>query len=71
VFANGVIGVLPSLTFPAHTTIITGAAGGCGIYNNRILDPENRYTAPGIESRDIKAPTLTGSCVRMGSPPRR
>ena len=24
VFANGVVGVLPTLTFPSHTTLITG-----------------------------------------------
>jgi len=62
VFANGVIGVLPSLTFPAHTTLITGVPPAVhGIYNNRILDPENRlYGAWYWYSRDIKAPTLTG-----------
>jgi hypothetical protein len=68
VFASGVVGVLPTLTFPSHTTLITGVPPAVhGIYNNRILDPENRsYGAWYWYARDIKVPTLTGALRARG-----
>src|SRR6188508_2856661 len=42
-FADGVIGVTPTVTYPSHTTMITGVMPAeHGIVDNRILDPENR-----------------------------
>ena len=68
VFANGVVGVLPTLTFPSHTTLITGVPPAVhGIYNNRILDPENRsYGAWYWYARDIKVRTLTEAVRARG-----
>ena len=41
VYADGVVGVTPTVTYPSHTTMITGVVPAVhGIYNNRILDPE-------------------------------
>lgn len=43
VWADGVVGVLPTVTFPSHTTLITGVEPAVhGIYDNRIFDPENK-----------------------------
>src|SRR5262245_64338064 len=41
-YAEGVVGVLPSVTYPSHTTMISGVPPAIhGIYNNRILDPDD------------------------------
>lgn len=58
--AEGVIGVLPTVTYPSHTTLITGVAPARhGIYDNRILDPENRSNAAWHwYARAIRVPTL-------------
>ena len=41
--ARGVIGVLPTVTYPSHTTMITGVPPSVhGIVNNAVLDPESR-----------------------------
>ena len=67
-FARGVVGVFPTVTYPSHTTMITGLAPAAhGIYNNRILDPEERSNAAWYwYSRDIAAPTLTGGVRGRG-----
>lgn len=59
-WAAGVIGVTPTVTFPSHTTLITGVDPAVhGIVDNRILDPENRSQAAWFwYARDIKVPTL-------------
>ena len=39
-YATGVVGVLPTLTYPSHTTLITGTAPAThGIANNTTYDP--------------------------------
>ena len=39
-YAGGVIGVLPTLTYPSHTTLVTGVAPAVhGIINNESFDP--------------------------------
>lgn len=43
VWADGVVGVLPTVTYPSHTTLITGVEPARhGIYDNQIFDPEGR-----------------------------
>jgi len=43
VYATGVHGVLPTLTYPSHTTLMTGASPAKhGIYSNTTFDPYNR-----------------------------
>jgi Type I phosphodiesterase / nucleotide pyrophosphatase len=61
-FAQGVIGVTPTVTYPSHTTMITGVMPAVhGIYNNRILDPEEISNAAWYwYARDIQVPTLPG-----------
>jgi predicted AlkP superfamily pyrophosphatase or phosphodiesterase len=60
VWAEGVIGVLPTVTYPSHTTLITGVTPAVhGIVDNRILDPEGRSSgAWHWYARDIKVSTL-------------
>ncbi len=59
-YADGVIGILPTVTYPSHTTLITGAAPARhGIVNNLTFDPtqinrEGWYWYAG----DIRVPTL-------------
>ena len=59
-FARGVIGVLPTVTYPSHTTMITGVPPAIhGIINNTWLDPEGRAAGAWYwYARDIKVPTL-------------
>jgi predicted AlkP superfamily pyrophosphatase or phosphodiesterase len=43
IYATGVRGVLPTLTYPSHMTLITGASPDRhGIYSNRTFDPLRR-----------------------------
>jgi predicted AlkP superfamily pyrophosphatase or phosphodiesterase len=59
-WAEGVIGVLPTVTFPSHTTLITGVEPAeHGIVDNLILDPEGRSgSAWNWYARSIKVATL-------------
>jgi predicted AlkP superfamily pyrophosphatase or phosphodiesterase len=59
-YASGVTGVLPTLTYPSHTTLITGAAPAVhGVVSNNTFDPTN-INADGWDwySSDIHVPTL-------------
>lgn len=60
VWADGVVGVLPTVTYPSHTTLITGVEPAVhGIYDNRIFDPENKSDGAWFWfARSIKVPTL-------------
>ncbi len=60
VWADGVVGVLPTVTYPSHTTLITGVDPSVhGIYDNRIFDPENKSDGAWFWfARSIKVPTL-------------
>jgi predicted AlkP superfamily pyrophosphatase or phosphodiesterase len=59
-YAEGVIGVWPTVTYPSHTTLITGVAPAVhGIYNNLQFDPEMHYSgAWNWYAAQIKSPTL-------------
>jgi predicted AlkP superfamily pyrophosphatase or phosphodiesterase len=61
-WASGVVGVLPTVTYPSHTTMITGVPPAIhGIVNNTWLDPEARAAGAWYwYARDIKVPTLPG-----------
>ena len=60
VWADGVVGVLPTVTYPSHTTLITGVEPARhGIYDNQIFDPENRSNGAWYWYADaIQVPTL-------------
>jgi len=59
-WADGVVGVLPTVTYPSHTTLITGVEPARhGIYDNQIFDPEGRSNGAWYWYADaIKVPTL-------------
>jgi predicted AlkP superfamily pyrophosphatase or phosphodiesterase len=60
IWADGVVGVLPTVTYPSHTTLITGVdPARHGIYDNQILDPEGRSNGAWYwYANAIKVPTL-------------
>jgi predicted AlkP superfamily pyrophosphatase or phosphodiesterase len=68
VFAEGVIGVTPTVTYPSHTTMITGVAPAVhGIPGNTILDPAGTSNSEWYRyARDIKATTLPGVVKARG-----
>jgi predicted AlkP superfamily pyrophosphatase or phosphodiesterase len=59
-YAEGVIGVVPTVTYPSHTSIITGVwPSRHGIYANTTFDPERKNLQGWYwYSEDIKVPTL-------------
>ena len=61
--AEGVIGVLPTVTFPSHTTLVTGVPPAAhGIIDNRIVDAEGRSRGGWFwYARQLRAPTLVGA----------
>ncbi len=66
--ASGVRGVLPTVTYPSHTTILTGVwPSKHGIYSNVAFDPQ-KLNAQGWlwYSEDIKVPTLWEAAAKAG-----
>lgn len=66
--ASGVRGVLPTVTYPSHTTILTGVwPAKHGIYSNLTFDPfDNGLSGWYWYSEDIKAPTLWEAAAKAG-----
>src|ERR1700744_2762968 len=66
VYADGARSVFPSVTYPSHTTIITGALPAThGVYYNERFDPDG----PGRwywEENLIKSPTLWDAVHKAG-----
>jgi predicted AlkP superfamily pyrophosphatase or phosphodiesterase len=59
-YARGVKGVWPTVTYPSHTTILTGVLPAQhGIYNNLEFDPKHNFAEEWFWYADqIRAPTL-------------
>ncbi len=59
-YADGVRGVFPTVTYPSHTTLVTGVwPAQHGILNNQIFDPERHFDGAWYWYADsIKAETL-------------
>ena len=67
-YATGVVGVLPTVTYPSHTTLITGASPAQhGIVSNTTFDPM-QVNASGWYwfASDIKLPTLWSAAAAAG-----
>jgi predicted AlkP superfamily pyrophosphatase or phosphodiesterase len=61
-WADGVIGVMPTVTFPSHTTLVTGARPDQhGIVNNNV-SPNRRY----FEASYLKVATLWDAARKAG-----
>lgn len=67
-FATGVKGVAPTVTYPSHTTLITGVAPSVhGILNNSPFDPFSKNASGWYwYAEDIKAPTLWDAARQAG-----
>jgi len=67
-FASGVRGVYPTVTYPSHTTLVTGVwPAEHGIINNLIFDPEHRYDGGWYWYADqIRVPTLWDAAHAAG-----
>jgi predicted AlkP superfamily pyrophosphatase or phosphodiesterase len=67
-YADGVVGVVPTLTFPGHTTLVTGVwPDKHGINNNVRFDPlSHSNDAWYWYNSDIKAPTLWHVAAQAG-----
>lgn len=67
-YASGVVGVLPTVTYPSHTTLITGVdPDRHGIYNNTSFDPKGVNQGGWYwYASDIKVPTLWDVAARAG-----
>ncbi len=59
-YAEGVVGIWPTVTYPSHTTLITGVwPAEHGIYNNVAFDPLQQYgSAWNWYASEIRVPTL-------------
>jgi predicted AlkP superfamily pyrophosphatase or phosphodiesterase len=67
-YADGVTGVLPTITYPSHTTLITGVEPARhGIWGNSTFDPESTNQSGWYwYAEDIKADTLWDAAARKG-----
>jgi predicted AlkP superfamily pyrophosphatase or phosphodiesterase len=66
--ATGVAGVLPTVTYPSHTTMVTGAAPAThGIWANTPFDPLGKNQSGwNWYAEDIKVPTLWDAAAQAG-----
>jgi predicted AlkP superfamily pyrophosphatase or phosphodiesterase len=59
VFVEGVVGVYPSVTYPSHTSIVTGVRPvRHGVLNNYVFDPTGRFDDWYWSNASIKVPAL-------------
>lgn len=67
-FARGVVNVSPTLTYPNHTTLVTGVnPAEHGIYNNAVFDPFGKERGEWYSYyAEIKAPTLWHAAHEAG-----
>lgn len=67
-YAAGVTGVIPTVTYPSHTTLVTGVWPAVhGILANTTFDPlQKNYQGWYWYAEDIRAPTLWGAAARAG-----
>jgi predicted AlkP superfamily pyrophosphatase or phosphodiesterase len=67
-YARGVTGVWPTVTYPSHTTLLTGLSPAeHGIYNNLEFDPKNTFANAWFwYARQIRVPTLWQAAHEAG-----
>jgi predicted AlkP superfamily pyrophosphatase or phosphodiesterase len=67
-YASGVRGVYPTVTYPSHTTLVTGVwPAEHGIVNNQVFDPEHRFNGEWYWYADqIRVPTLWDAAHAAG-----
>jgi predicted AlkP superfamily pyrophosphatase or phosphodiesterase len=67
-YARGVTGVWPTVTYPSHTTLLTGVSPAeHGIYNNLEFDPKNTFASAWYwYAQQIRVPTLWQAAHEAG-----
>jgi predicted AlkP superfamily pyrophosphatase or phosphodiesterase len=67
-YARGVTGVWPTVTYPSHTTLLTGLSPAeHGIYNNLEFDPKSTFANAWYwYAQQIRAPTLWQAAHEAG-----
>jgi predicted AlkP superfamily pyrophosphatase or phosphodiesterase len=67
-YAEGVIGVIPTVTYPSHTTLVTGVWPAThGIWANTTFDPlQKNYDGWYWYAEDIRVPTLWDVAAKLG-----
>jgi predicted AlkP superfamily pyrophosphatase or phosphodiesterase len=67
-FAEGVQGVVPTTTYPSHTTLLTGVwPARHGIFANTLFDPQRLGEVAWYwYAEDIRVPTLWDAAARAG-----
>ena len=67
-YADGVVGVIPTVTYPSHTTLVTGVwPAQHGILSNRTFDPLRKNQDGWYwYAEDIRVPTLWDAATRAG-----
>jgi predicted AlkP superfamily pyrophosphatase or phosphodiesterase len=67
-YARGVTGVWPTVTYPSHTTLLTGLSPAeHGIYNNLEFDPKNTFANAWFwYAQQIRVPTLWQAAHEAG-----
>ncbi len=67
-YADGVIGVIPTVTYPSHTTMVTGVLPAThGIWANTVFDPlKTNHDAWYWYAKDIRVPTLWDAADQAG-----
>jgi len=67
-YADGVTGVVPTVTYPSHTTLVTGVwPARHGIWGNTVFDPLGKnYQGWYWYAEDIRVPTLWDAATAAG-----
>jgi len=67
-FAEGVVGVTPTVTYPSHVTLITGQSPAVhGVFSNTSFDPMSINQVGWYwYASDIETPTLFGAAKKAG-----
>jgi predicted AlkP superfamily pyrophosphatase or phosphodiesterase len=67
-YAEGVVGIVPTVTYPSHTTLVTGVwPAKHGIFANTTFDPlQQNQTGWYWYTEDIRVPTLWDAAARAG-----
>jgi predicted AlkP superfamily pyrophosphatase or phosphodiesterase len=67
-YADGVVGVVPTVTYPSHTTLVTGVwPAKHGIWANTTFDPlQKNYQGWYWYAEDIRVPTLWDAAAQAG-----
>jgi predicted AlkP superfamily pyrophosphatase or phosphodiesterase len=67
-YAEGVVGVVPTVTYPSHSTLVTGVwPAEHGVHSNLVFDPLGEYPGEWYwYFREIKAHTLYQAADEAG-----